>query len=98
MIKKCPTTSWLTQFSRYLCQLEFHTVHIYVCTYIHEYMYIYRVYLDTAVGTLQDLTICQRSGKLTCGWAPIVVTAAASPFPFAPSLSRSPPLPPAVPF
>lgn len=46
-------------------------------TYIHTY----KVYLDTAVGTLQDLTICQSSGKLTCGWAPIVVTAAASPFP-----------------
>lgn len=66
---------------------------------VHTYTNTYKVYLDTAVGTLQDLTICQRSGKLTCGWAPIVVTAAASPFSPSPSpsLSRSPP-PPAVPF
>lgn len=28
----------------------------------------YAIYLSIAVGTLQDLTICQGSGKLTCGW------------------------------
>lgn len=28
----------------------------------------YVIYLYNAVGTLQDLTICQGSGKLTCGW------------------------------